>query len=163
MTNINKACFFTGHRRIKKELIDTVKGLLKQEIINKYNEGIKTFISGCAKGFDLMASEIVLDLKKKEFPDIELLLYIPCYQYEENYLTYEERCRLLHFKAYCTDILIVDKINNDNDSIKLRNFKMVDDSCVGICYVNHKRSGAYQTIAYAKKQGKDVVNLANLI
>lgn len=163
MIDINKVCFFTGHRKIKEELRENIRFLLRREIINKYNNGIKTFISGCASGFDLLAASIVLNLKQEIYSDIELMLYIPNYSYEEKYLTYRERCELLYYKVRAYDIKIIDKEFNNVESIKKRNCKMVDDSCCGISYFTNFRSGSYQTYSYAKKQGKDVVNLAELI
>lgn len=162
MDKICNACFFSGHRKIKKSLHDNIKALLKQEIKKKYEQGIKTFITGGAVGFDTIAADIVLELQKSDYPDIELHLYLPCYKYEER-LSYNECCALHRIKCLSNHFEIIDKENNNNDSIKMRNYAMVDNACCGIVYNNHFRSGTYQTISYAKRNGKEFINISDLI
>ena len=38
--------------------------------------------------------------------------------------------------------------------------KMVDRSDLVICYVDHQSGGAFQTMQYARKCGKELINLA---
>ena len=38
---------------------------------------------------------------------------------------------------------------------------MVDRADLIICYIEHEKGGAWQTIDYARKQGKVVINLAD--
>lgn len=37
---------------------------------------------------------------------------------------------------------------------------MVDRSDLVVCYVDHDSGGAFQTMAYAEKTGKSVINIA---
>lgn len=41
-----------------------------------------------------------------------------------------------------------------------RNRRMVDRAALVIAYVEYSRGGAYQTFQYAKRKGKEVINLA---
>lgn len=43
---------------------------------------------------------------------------------------------------------------------QITNRSMVDRSDLVVCYVEHESGGAYQTMAYAGKSGKTVINLA---
>ena len=45
-------------------------------------------------------------------------------------------------------------------AMQIRNRHMVDRSDLVICYVEHNSGGAYQTMQYALKQEKEVINLA---
>lgn len=74
----NKTCCFTGHRELptgwgRKRL--TTK--LKKVIIEQINNGIRFFGAGGALGFDTLAAQTVLQLKK-EYPEIKLILVLPC-------------------------------------------------------------------------------------
>ncbi|MBQ7990354.1 MAG: hypothetical protein IJ251_04825 [Oscillospiraceae bacterium] len=46
-------------------------------------------------------------------------------------------------------------------AIQVRNRSIVDRSDLVICCIQHKSGGAYQTVQYAKKQGKNIINLAD--
>ena len=73
----SKTCFFSGHRIMEKKEFALCKSLLREEILNKINEGVTRFIAGGAIGFDTMAAEAVLDLRA-DYTDIKLVLYLPC-------------------------------------------------------------------------------------
>lgn len=47
--------------------------------------------------------------------------------------------------------------------IQIRNRYMVDKASLLICFVDHESGGAYQTLKYAKKQRKSIINLAEEI
>ena len=46
-------------------------------------------------------------------------------------------------------------------AIQVRNRIMVDRSNLVVCCVQHNSGGAYKTIQYAMKQGKEVINTQN--
>ena len=57
----------------------------------------------------------------------------------------------------------------DNDSLptmavkaamQIRNREMVDRADLVLCCIERKSGGAYQTVLYAKKQNKQIINLA---
>lgn len=61
----SKTCFFTGHRKIANDKKDIISLKIKENIerlINEYE--VETFISGAALGFDTIAAECVIELKK---------------------------------------------------------------------------------------------------
>jgi len=63
-----------------------------------------------------------------------------------------------------TDVEISSRAQSSHPkaAIQIRNREMVDRSDLIICYVNHKKGGAWQTVNYALKQGKTVINLSNM-
>ena len=70
-------CCFTGHRpgKLKMPEKQLVK-LLEAEIIRAIDSGHTTFITGMAKGVDLIAAEIVLRLRKHD-PRLKLICALP--------------------------------------------------------------------------------------
>ena len=69
-----QSCAFSGHREIPEDL-DVRK--LKEIIRDLAGRGATTFYFGGARGFDLLAAECVLALKK-EMPEVTLVACIPC-------------------------------------------------------------------------------------
>lgn len=83
-----KTCIFTGHRQLDK---DFSARKLKKEIKTLILDGVDTFLCGMAMGFDLIAGETVLSLKKR-FPFIRLVACIPCYN-QEKYFPEQDKKR----------------------------------------------------------------------
>ncbi len=84
-----KSASFTGHRKIKgdtTELSKKLYDLLEKDIVS-YD--LTDFYAGGALGFDTLAAQTVLKLKK-QFPHIRLHLVLPC-PAEEQTETYNEK------------------------------------------------------------------------
>ena len=70
-------CCFTGHRPSKLNIPEKrLAALLEAEIIRAIDSGHTTFITGMAKGVDLIAAEIVLHLQKHD-PRLKLICALP--------------------------------------------------------------------------------------
>ena len=52
-------------------------------------------------------------------------------------------------------------IKTFKSAIQIRNREMVDRADLIICYIEHEKGGAWQTVDYAIKQGKAVINFAD--
>jgi len=70
------ACF-AGHRKIPIMQVHTIKKSLKVAIVSLVEQGYCFFGTGGALGFDTIAAQTVLDLKK-DYPQIKLILVLPC-------------------------------------------------------------------------------------
>ena len=46
-------------------------------------------------------------------------------------------------------------------AMQVRNREMVDRSDLVVCYIEHNSGGAFQTVQYAKKKNKEIVNLSD--
>ena len=73
---IAKTCCFTGHRDLYDDAIE-IKQNLKKAIITLIKNDVSNFITGGARGFDTLAAETVIELKKS-YPEIQLILALPC-------------------------------------------------------------------------------------
>lgn len=154
--NEKTACF-TGHREIRKEdfeLYSKVYDIAEKLILSGYIY----FGAGGARGFDRLASEAVLELKKK-YSHIHLILVLPFinqYEKEEGW-SIEEIDRYNKIKKEASKIVYTQKYYSRGCYYK-RNRHLVDHSSVCICYQYKYTGGTAYTIEYAKKKGIKILN-----
>lgn len=86
---IDKTCCFTGHRKLPSNQFQTIESELTQEVKRLINQGITCFMAGGAIGFDTIAAQAILSLKK-EYKQIKLVLVIPCKD-QANKWSYEDK------------------------------------------------------------------------
>lgn len=152
----HRVCF-TGHRPEKLNMTEgKVKSALLKEIMNSAENGFNVFISGMARGVDMWAAEIVLELKEK-FPDIKLIAAVPFEGFElkwskENKAQYNDILSKADFVKY-----ICPKFSYS--SYQTRNEWMVDHSAKVIAVWNGEKSGTKNTVDYANKCGVELVNI----
>lgn len=148
---------FTGHRPEKLNMREnTIKKYLQSEILSSIQNSYTTFISGMARGVDMWAAEIVIELKK-EFPQIKLIAAVPFEDFESKW-SYENQ------KSYNEILSKADLIryicpNFSYSSYQIRNEWMVNHSSKVIAVWNGEKSGTKNTIDYANKCGVEVVNI----
>ncbi|MEE1014160.1 MAG: SLOG family protein [Clostridia bacterium] len=156
MTIKEKTCCFTGHRVIAPVHREAVARRLEQQIRQLIQDGICDFIAGGARGFDTLAAETVLDLRR-EFPHIRLILALPCRDQtrgwglgeKQQYERIVARADLVHYLAE----------TYDSGCMMRRNRFMVDHSTACIFYLTRMRSGTYKTVEYAMEQGHTLYNI----
>ncbi len=148
---------FFGHRyvedffRTEDKLQKVISDLLRSHY---YVE----FLVGRNGDFDQMVSSTVLRCKRSVRDDnssLMLVLPYPTSEFENNedsfYNYYDEieiceESARAHFKG----------------AMQFRNRHMVDRADLIVCYIERNEGGAYQTVQYAKKQDKKIINLAEL-
>ncbi len=89
MVNKASACCFTGHRVIPTSDEQCIRTLLEREIRQLIKQDIIYFICGGALGFDTIAAQTVLKIKK-EYSQIKLLLALPCKDQAKGWSTEEK-------------------------------------------------------------------------
>ncbi len=150
------SCCFSGHRQLG---YDFSSEKLKDAIESLISKGYKIFIAGGALGFDTEVAVTVLKLKKK-YKDIALHIYVPCIGQESRW----QKKDIKLYKAILKRADYVDMPSNyyNNQCMKIRNYKMVDNSSFLITYYDGTYiSGTGQTYRYAKKSGLEIVNLCD--
>lgn len=146
---------FFGHRYIDNPL--KIEALLEEQIRKLINEKeYVDFLVGRNGEFDQYASSTVLRVRKNVRNDNSALVLVLPYPTSE-YLNNEES-----FYEYYTDVEIsyAASVAHPKSAIQIRNREMVDRADLIICYIEEKHGGAYRTIQYAKKQRKNIINLA---
>ena len=154
-----KTLCFTGHRQIKEPIAE-IEHRVSEAVESFIQKGFRYFGAGGARGFDALASEVILKLKK-QYPKIHLILVLPFdeqYKRERNWKPSEinqyHRLKLRASKVvilapeYCTGIYY------------RRNRHLVNNSSVCIAYMTEGNSGTGYTVNYARKQGLQIVNIA---
>lgn len=162
MIEVEKTCFFSGHRVLPEMRRGSIILLLERFIVEKYNEGITDFISGGALGFDTLAAQTIIRLKRyfDIYEKMRLILYLPCYDSDYNWSVYD-RDIFMQIKFYADEIEIIEKSAYTDTCMKNRNLKMVEDSCCGIVYKTTNVGGTGQTVSMAKKLNRPIINLAD--
>lgn len=72
-----KTCCFTGHRSLNGAEKLKVAVRLRKVIRELVKQGIVFYGAGGALGFDTLAAQTILDMKK-EYPRLRLILVLPC-------------------------------------------------------------------------------------
>ena len=156
MLDIFTVVFF-GHRYIDNPF--KVEELLEEQIGKLINEKeYVDFLVGRNGEFDQCVSSAVLRVRKNIRDDNSALVLVLPYVTAE-YLNNEE-----YFREYYTDVEISYSASmaHPKSAIQIRNREMVDRADLIICYIENKEGGAGETVEYAQKQGKAVINLSDL-
>lgn len=149
-------CLFFGHREIdnplevEEQLYDIVLHLLESK---EYVE----FLVGRNGEFDQLVSSTVRRVKRNYRDDNSALMLVLPYltaEYENNHQSFHE---------YYDEIEICQDAAGGHykAAIQVRNREMVDRSDLVVCYIEHNSGGAFQTVQYAKKKNKEIVNLSD--
>lgn len=154
MMEIYTVSFF-GHRQLdgfieaERRLEKLIRELLAER---EYVE----FLVGRNGDFDQLAASTVLRLKRTVRDDnSSLVLVLP-------YLTAEYANNRDSFEDYYDEIEVCQAAAGGHfkSAIQTRNREMVDRSDLVICCIEQNKGGAYQTMQYARRQEKKIVNIA---
>lgn len=147
---------FFGHREVERtaEIERRLEQLLHDLIMQKqYVE----FLVGRNGEFDLLAaSAIRRAVKQYGCGNTSLILVLP-------YMKAEYRNNEQSYLNYYDEVEICSESSDAHykSAIQVRNWYMVDRSELVVCCIQHKSGGAYKTVQYALKQGKQVRNLSD--
>ncbi|MBQ4641043.1 MAG: hypothetical protein IJB47_00295 [Oscillospiraceae bacterium] len=147
---------FFGHRYVDN--IIKVENLLEEQIRRLIDENeYVDFLVGRNGDFDQCVSSSVLRVRKNHRDGNSALVLVLPYPTAE-YLNNEN-----YFHDYYTDIEIsyVASVAHPKSAIQIRNREMVDRADLIIYYIEHEKGGEWQTVDYAMKQGKAVINLSD--
>lgn len=156
----SKTCCFTGHRiqKVNFEYNESdptfvkLRQDTKKEIINAIENGYTNFISGMAIGFDMLAAEIVLELKKHY--DITLSLALPCPN-QDKYFRQEQKIKFREIVEKADAAQVISK-EYFNGCMQVRDRYMVDNSSLLIAHYNYISGGTKTTVEYARKKGINI-------
>ncbi len=149
-------CLF-GHRRIEEPAVveERLRAII-EEIIDAHE--CVEFLVGREGEFDLLASSVIKDIKRrKNCSHCSLTLVMPYLKAEflnnqQGYEDYYDTVELCE-ESYAT---------HPKSAIKVRNRYMVDRSDMCIFYVTTRSGGAFQTMMYAQGRNKKVINLGEI-
>lgn len=153
----DKTCCFTGHREIPKQDRKKIAENLEKTVTDLIAKGYLYFGAGGAYGFDALAAQTVLRLKKR-CPNIRLILVLPCRTQTRGWdakdVNEHER-----IKAQADKVVYTSQAYT-RDCFHKRNRHLVDHSSVCVCYLTKTTGGTDYTVSYARLKGLEVLNVA---
>ena len=154
-----KTCCFTGHREIEEKEFQKVKKKVKAVIVSLIEKGVLYFGAGGALGFDTLAAEIVLELKKN-YPQIKLILVLPCPEQTRGWNKKDvQKYEQIKAKA---DKVVYTADHYYRGCMHVRNRHLVDNSAYCICYLIKEHGGTAYTVDYATEKGLGIYNIAKM-
>lgn len=148
--NIEKTCAFTGHRQME----DNFDAARFEEVLTAYiQEGYVTFLCGMAVGFDMLAAELVLKLKKT-YPQLKLIACIPC-DCQSKYFRAEQKARYESILQSCEEVRVLSP-RYYKGCMQARDRYMVDNCDLLVAYKRVNEGGTYYTLNYALSLNKRI-------
>ena len=149
---------FTGHRRISNIERDRLRQILPDVITALFREGISTFISGAAIGFDTLAAQAVLSVRDAGLA-VSLQLAVPCLNQDTRW-NRSDRAAYAALMQQADSVLHTSFTPYYNGCMQVRNRYMVDRSSFCVCYLTHMKGGTVSTAVYASKENVPLINIA---
>ncbi|MDR0273244.1 MAG: DUF1273 domain-containing protein [Clostridiales bacterium] len=148
-----------GNRNITEEKTADIKASLEEKLISLIDENGTTFMyNGGARGFDLLAAEIAINLKDRGLPIILFLIF----PFKENYAvnwTPHEKERLDNALRFADAKIWMTEKYYDG-CLRKRDKYLVKNSDICIACMTCGLSGAGQTTRLARERGLTIVTLA---
>jgi uncharacterized phage-like protein YoqJ len=154
---LEKTCCFAGHRKLPEDKIGVILLNLDREIERLIKNGVTTFISGGATGFDQIAASLIA-AKKEMGCDVHLVMALPCHGQEMSWGESEKRL-YQHLLDDADAIEYVSGVCGETGMAE-QNQYMVDHSAYCICALLCDMSGTGQTVRYAHEKHRCVINVA---
>lgn len=148
--SMDRICSFFGHRDVFCDLSNELYKAI-ETAITEYS--ITTFYVGDRGNFDRQASGAVLAMKQK-YEQIRLVLVLPYFTNKLN--EYKEI-----YESQYDEIIIPSILDgvHPKGAITKRNRWMVNESELIISYITREFGGAYDTVKYASKRNKRIINI----
>ena len=140
-----KTCVFTGHRELPS---DFSKKALKNEITKLVQAGVDTFLCGMAIGFDLLAAESVL-LVRKKYPTVKLVACIPCIGQEKYFSKADQKRYVDAVRKADEKVILSDSYYKG--CMQVRDKYMAERGDVMLAYCTKKEGGAAYTVRCFQK------------
>lgn len=150
------ACF-TGHRTIPFLQRRKIEKRTEEALIEAIKQGYRFFGAGGALGFDTLAAQTVLRLRKT-YPQIKLILVLPCLSQTRGWKS-EDIAEYERIKA-AADKVVYTSQEYTRDCMFKRNRHLVDNSSLCLAYLTENTGGTAYTVDYARSKGLIIRNVA---
>lgn len=155
----SRTCCFTGHRDISINQFQSIFSVTKTIVKKHIQNGYKTFLTGGALGFDTISALVVLNLKK-EYPEIQLILILPCINQTKGWS--KKNIEIYDSIKQQADKIIYTSNEYTRGCMHKRNRYLIDNSSLCICFLTKNKGGTFYTVNYAKKQSLKVINITQI-
>ncbi len=160
------SCCFTGYRpgkfpfplREGNRDYESLKTDITAALLDLEADGITTFYSGAAMGFDLIAAEQALELRDNyKSTELRVICAIPFAEQAVKYPR-EWRERYKNVLARSDGVVLVSDVYFTG-CYQQRNRWMVDHADTVLTWFDGQSGGTRNTLNYAEKQHKKIINL----
>lgn len=149
-------CCFIGERSLPAEAAEHITLRLNEEVERLIGQGVRHFLSGGARGFDLIAASLIVT-KKEMGAGLRLDFILPCKGRDEPWPEREKKLyRDLLSEA---DGAVYLSGAYRPGCIKRRNQYLIDHSDSCICALLHDRGSAWQAAQYARRKGVNLIDV----
>lgn len=155
-----RSCCFTGHRDVPLEKYGEIWSAVEREALKLYENGVRTFITGGALGFDMLCGEVVLRMKSR-LEDVRLVIALPCREHDAKWDA-SDRERMDVLRTYADEVIYVSEKYTKGCMFE-RNRFMVDRASYCISYCVKKSGGSFYTVRYASEEGLKRIEISDLI
>lgn len=150
---------FTGHRAMSYVAGDSAEALrsrLDATLRELYLRGVRTFYSGMAEGFDLIAARAVLDLQSK-YSDVQLIAAVPFRGHGRSLSAVVRRDYEHILRAANRGEVLVEEYSRD--CFLRRDDYMVERAATVVAWFDGRAGGTAYTVSRARSLGCEVINL----
>lgn len=151
----NTCCFF-GHDRIRKNKTAEIIKRLEHEVEALMEQGVTTFISGGAPGFEQVAASHII-AKKEMGQAVRLVFTLPCRDYESLW-TPAQKKRYHDLLSKADEIIYMAK-EYTSDCLAKRDRYMMEQSDYCICDWLRPFGKSARTMTYAEQMGVAVIRI----
>lgn len=148
---VGRTVAVTGHRTLENINEAKLEEIFKVLIKKGYNR----FLVGMAIGFDTLCFNILEKLREKH--EIKIIACIPCLE-QDKYFTESQKTEYARMVKSADEKRIFSE-KYTSYCMHRRNCYMVDKSSVLVAYLRKSFGGTYNTVKYAEKQKKLIVNI----
>lgn len=157
MIEKSKVACFSGHRKLPPDCTE-LKANLERAVAELIEQGVVFFGNGGALGFDMLASDTVLRLKKA-YPYIKLVMVLPCPPEKQSLKWNDEQKKRYYNILERADKVHILSSQYTNSCMLDRNRHMVDHSGYLICYLRRNSGGTFYTVNCAERFGLKIIRL----
>lgn len=150
MSTREKTCCFTGHRVISPAVYPRLRQELEAVVRRLMEEGVRFFGAGGALGFDTLAAETILRLRKS-YPQLRLILVLPCRDQTRGWRQ-EDVARYEAIKRRADKVVYTGEQYTPG-CMHRRNRHLVEHSSVCVAYCTRASGGSAYTVSYARQHG----------
>ena len=149
---------FTGHRSFTSDP-DTLRLRLQLAILELEARGYRQFLCGMALGFDMLAAQTVLELRRER--PLTLTAVMPCSA--DNYVGHWSDAQLKQLDALLQQadrVITLSQLYEAGCMARRNRFLVTNSSFVLACQ-EREQGGTWQTVQLAEQLGRPVWNLAD--
>lgn len=157
MIEKSKVACFSGHRNLPPDSTE-LQADLERAVTELIERGVVFFGNGGALGFDMLAAETVLRLKK-DYPHIKLVMVLPCPPEQQSLKWSDEQKKRYYNILEQADKVRILSPQYTNSCMLERNRHMVAHSGFLICYLCQNSGGTFYTVNSAEQFGLEIIRL----